>query len=142
MSLSIVLTRALLGVNAPLVTVEVHISNGLPAFSLVGLPETTVKEARDRVRSAIINSGFSFPARRITVNLAPADLPKEGGRYDLPIAIAVLVASEQVPADKLTQYEFLGELALTGTLRGVQGAIPAAMAALAATRQLILSADN
>lgn len=137
-----ILTRALLGVNAPLVTVEVHISNGLPAFSLVGLPETTVKEARDRVRSAIINSGFSFPARRITVNLAPADLPKEGGRYDLPIAIAVLVASEQVPADKLTQYEFLGELALTGTLRGVQGAIPAAMAALAATRQLILSADN
>lgn len=142
MSLSMVLTRALLGIAAPLVTVEVHISNGLPAFSLVGLPETTVKEARDRVRSAIINSGFSFPARRITVNLAPADLPKEGGRYDLPIAIAILVASEQVPADKLSHYEFLGELALTGTLRGVQGTIPAAMAALNATRQLVLSADN
>ncbi len=142
MTLSLVSTRAALGVEAPSVTVEVHLSNGLPALSLVGLPETTVKEARDRVRSALINSGFSFPAKRITVNLAPADLPKEGGRYDLPIAIAILAASEQVPADKLGQYEFLGELALTGALRGVQGAIPAAMAALQAGRQLILSSDN
>lgn len=142
MTLAIVLTRAALGVEAPLVSVEVHISNGLPAFSLVGLPETTVKEARDRVRSAIINSGFTFPAKRITVNLAPADLPKEGGRFDLPIAIAVLAASEQISADKLTQYEFLGELALNGALRAVQGAIPAAMAALQQHRQLILSVDN
>lgn len=142
MTLAIVLTRAVLGVEAPLVTVEVHLSNGLPALSLVGLPETTVKEARDRVRSAIINSGFTFPGKRITVNLAPADLPKEGGRYDLPIAIAILAASEQVPAVKLTQYEFLGELALTGALRGVQGAIPAALSALKDQRQLILSVDN
>lgn len=142
MTLAIVSTRAAIGVDAPLVSVEVHLSNGLPALSLVGLPETTVKEARDRVRSAIINSGFTFPAKRITVNLAPADLPKEGGRYDLPIAIAILAASEQVPADKLACYEFLGELALSGALRAVQGAIPAAMAALQAHRQLILSADN
>jgi magnesium chelatase family protein len=142
MSLSVAFTRAALGVQAPLVSVEVHISNGLPALSLVGLPETTVKEARDRVRSAIINSGFTFPAKRITVNLAPADLPKEGGRYDLPIAVAILAASEQIPAGKLPVYEFLGELALTGALRSVQGAIPAAIAALDAGRQLILSVDN
>lgn len=142
MSLSVATTRAALGIQAPLVSVEVHLSNGLPALSLVGLPETTVKEARDRVRSAIINSGFTFPAKRITVNLAPADLPKEGGRYDLPIAIAILAASEQIPAAKLSGYEFLGELALNGALRGVQGAIPAAVAALNAGRQLILSADN
>lgn len=142
MSLSVAHTRAAIGIAAPLVSVEVHVSNGLPALSLVGLPETTVKEARDRVRSAIINCGFTFPAKRITVNLAPADLPKEGGRYDLPIAIAILAASEQIPADKLAQFEFLGELALTGALRGVQGAIPAALAATQAQRQLILSTDN
>lgn len=142
MSLSVVFTRAALGIQAPQVSVEVHLSNGLPALSLVGLPETTVKEARERVRSAIINSGFTFPAKRITVNLAPADLPKEGGRYDLPIAIAILAASEQIPADKLSGYEFLGELALTGALRSVQGAIPAAVAALDCGRQLILSAEN
>jgi len=142
MSLSKVLTRAALGVEAPLVTIEAHISNGLPALTLVGLPETTVKEARERVRSAIINSGFTFPAKRVTINLAPADLPKEGGRYDLPMAIAILVASEQLPAEKLTHYEFLGELALDGALCGVQGAIPAAMVAIGAGRQLVLSADN
>lgn len=142
MSLSHVVTRAALGVTAPLVTVEVHISNGLPGLSLVGLAETTVKEARDRVRSAIINSGFAFPAKRITVNLAPADLPKEGGRFDLPIAIAILAASEQLPEAKLAQFEFLGELALSGALRGVQGAIPAAMAAKDAGRTLILPAEN
>lgn len=142
MSLSKVLTRAALGVEAPLVTIEAHISNGLPALTLVGLPETTVKEARERVRSAIINSGFAFPAKRVTINLAPADLPKEGGRYDLPMAIAILVASEQLPADKLTHYEFLGELALDGALCGVQGAIPAAMVAIQAGRQLVLSAEN
>lgn len=142
MSLSKVLTRAALGVEAPLVTVEAHLSNGLPALTLVGLPETTVKEARERVRSAIINSGFNFPAKRITINLAPADLPKEGGRYDLPIAVAILAASEQLPADKLPHYEFLGELALNGALCGVQGAIPAAMAAQQAGRQLVLAVEN
>ena len=140
--MSKVLTRAALGVEAPLVTIEAHISNGLPALTLVGLPETTVKEARERVRSAIINSGFTFPAKRVTINLAPADLPKEGGRYDLPMAIAILVASEQLPADKLTHYEFLGELALDGALCSVQGAIPAAMVAIRAGRQLVLSVEN
>ena len=123
MSLAVVNTRAALGIAAPLVTVEVHISQGLPGLTLVGLPETTVREARDRVRSAIINSGYTFPARKITINLAPADLPKEGGRYDLPIALALLAASEQLSIDKLSEYEFVGELALTGALRGVPGAI-------------------
>jgi magnesium chelatase family protein len=142
MSLAVIYTRATIGVQAPSVTVEVHISNGLPGLTLVGLPETTVKEARDRVRSALINSGFTFPARRITVNLAPADLPKEGGRYDLPIALAILAASEQLPVETLARYEFLGELALSGALRAVRGAIPAALAAAEAGRRLILSADN
>ncbi|WP_127957511.1 YifB family Mg chelatase-like AAA ATPase [Serratia microhaemolytica] len=142
MSLAVIYTRALIGVQAPSVMVEVHISNGLPGLTLVGLPEATVKEARDRVRSALINNGFTFPAKRITVNLAPADLPKEGGRYDLPIAIAILAASEQLPAEQLVKYEFLGELALSGAVRAVYGAIPAAIAAHQAERQLILPAAN
>ena len=112
MSLAVVFSRASLGIQAPLVSVEVHISNGLPALSIVGLPETSVKEARDRVRSAIINGNFTFPAAHITVNLAPADLPKEGGRFDLAIAIGILVASGQLPGQKLSGCEFLGELAL------------------------------
>lgn len=142
MSLSLVLTRAALGLEAPLVTIEVHLSNGLPSLTMVGLPETTVREARERVRSAIVNSGFNFPARRITINLAPADLPKEGGRFDLPMAIALLVASEQLPIGKLTSYEFLGELALNGDLRAVPGVIPAALAAGQAKRQLVVAEDN
>lgn len=142
MSLAVIYTRAIIGVQAPSVMVEVHISNGLPGLTLVGLPETTVKEARDRVRSALINNGFTFPAKRITVNLAPADLPKEGGRYDLPIALAILAASEQLPAEKLASYEFLGELALSGALRAVHGAIPAAIAATEAKRELILALAN
>ncbi|ACS87531.1 YifB family Mg chelatase-like AAA ATPase [Musicola paradisiaca] len=142
MTLAVTYTRATLGMQAPEVSIEVHISNGLPALTLVGLPETTVKEARDRVRSALINCGFTFPAKRITVNLAPADLPKEGGRYDLPIAIAILAASEQIPGEKLNQFEFLGELGLSGSLRGVNGAIPAALEAHKAGRRLILPDDN
>ncbi|MBV4414198.1 YifB family Mg chelatase-like AAA ATPase [Enterobacteriaceae bacterium YMB-R22] len=142
MALAIVHTRAALGVNAPLITVEVHISQGLPGLTIVGLPETTVKEARDRVRSAIINSGYTYPARKITINLAPADLPKEGGRYDLPIALALLAASEQLSADKLAHYEYIGELALTGALRGVPGAISSALAALKAKRQVIVATEN
>ncbi|MDA3135499.1 ATP-dependent protease [Atlantibacter subterranea] len=142
MSLSVIYTRAALGVTAPLVTVEVHISQGLPGLTIVGLPETTVKEARDRVRSALINSGYTFPARKITINLAPADLPKQGGRYDLPIAIALLAASEQLNAQNLACYEFVGELALTGALRGVPGAICAAMEALSTGRKIIVSQDN
>lgn len=142
MSLSVIYTRAALGVTAPLITVEVHISAGLPGLTIVGLPETTVKEARDRVRSAIINSGYTFPAKKITINLAPADLPKEGGRYDLPIAIALLAASEQLSASHLSQYEFVGELALTGALRGIPGAIPSAQEATRAGRQIIVASDN
>lgn len=142
MSLAIVYTRAALGIGAPLITVEVHISNGLPGLTMVGLPETTVREARDRVRSAIINSGYAYPAKKITINLAPADLPKEGGRYDLPIALALLVASEQLNATRLNQYEFVGELALTGALRGVPGAISSAMEAIKAGRKIVVSNEN
>ena len=136
MSLSIVHTRAALGVNAPPITVEVHISKGLPGLTMVGLPETTVKEARDRVRSAIINSGYEYPAKKITINLAPADLPKEGGRYDLPIAIALLAASEQLTANKLDEYELVGELALTGALRGVPAQFPVQLKLLSRAEKL------
>ncbi len=122
--------------------VEAHLANGLPAFTLVGLPETEVKEARDRVRAAIQNARYEFPARRITVNLAPADLPKESGRFDLPIALAILAASGQIPKDKFTQCEFAGELALTGELRPVRGALAMALATRAAQRHLILPAAS
>ena len=139
MSLAIIYTRAKLGVNAPLVTVEVHLSAGLPSLSIVGLPEAAVKESKDRVRSAILNSHLEFPARRITVNLAPADLPKEGGRFDLAIALGILAASGQIPIPVLEQYEFLGELALSGELRSVSGALPAALACADSKRELIIS---
>ncbi|OAN12635.1 ATP-dependent protease [Photobacterium jeanii] len=142
MTLAIVHSRACVGVEAPPVTVEVHISNGMPALTLVGLPETTVKEARDRVRSAIVNANFEFPSRRITVNLAPADLPKEGGRFDLPIALGILAASGQIPTTKLANHEFLGELALSGRLRPVKGALPAALAAQQAKRCLLVPDGN
>lgn len=142
MSLAIIYSRAKLGINAPLVTVEVHLSNGLPGLSIVGLPETAVKESKDRVRSAILNSHLEFPARRITVNLAPADLPKEGGRFDLPIALGILAASGQIPQQGLNQYEFLGELALSGELRAIGAALPAALASGDAGRALIISEDN
>ncbi|EKT61655.1 YifB family Mg chelatase-like AAA ATPase [Providencia sneebia] len=142
MALAIVFTRASIGISAPLVSVEAHISKGLPSLTLVGLPETAVKESRDRVRSALLNSGFDYPTKKMTINLAPADLPKEGGRYDLAIAIAILAASGQIPNKLLGQFEFLGELALSGEIRHVTGAIPAAQAALKETRQLILSAQN
>jgi magnesium chelatase family protein len=142
MSLAIVHSRAKLGINAPAVTVETHLSNGLPSFNIVGLPETAVKESKDRVRSAIINSHFDFPARRITVNLAPADLPKDGGRYDLPIALGILAASEQIPSDDLNHYEFIGELALTGELRQVGGALSAAIECAKKKRQFILPESN
>jgi len=122
--------------------VEAHLANGLPAFTLVGLPETEVKEARDRVRAAIQNARYEFPARRITVNLAPADLPKESGRFDLPIALAILAASGQVPADKFKHAEFAGELALTGELRPVRGALAMALATRTAGRQLVLPSTS
>lgn len=138
MSLACVYSRARVGLEAPLVTVEVHIANGLPAFHIVGLPETSVKEAKDRVRSAILNCGFEFPAKRITINLAPADLPKEGGRFDLPIAVGILAASAQIPVDDLSTYEFAGELALSGALRDIIGEIPLAMACAQSGRKLML----
>ncbi|OOS00842.1 ATP-dependent protease [Haemophilus paracuniculus] len=142
MSLAVVFSRASIGVQAPLVTIEVHLSNGSPGLTLVGLPEKTVKEAQDRVRSALINANFIFPARRITINLAPADLPKEGGRFDLPIAIGILAASGQIDSDLLKRFEFVGELALTGFLRGVHGVIPAIISAQHAKRQMIIASQN
>jgi magnesium chelatase family protein len=123
MSLAVLKSRALSGMHAPEVTVEVHLANGLPSFTIVGLPETEVKESKDRVRAALQNARFEFPAQRITVNLAPADLPKESGRFDLPIALGILAASGQMPADDLGQYEFAGELSLSGELRPIRGAL-------------------
>lgn len=123
MSLAVVYSRALAGMSAPQVTVETHLANGLPSFAIVGLPEAEVKESKDRVRAALQTAQFEFPVRRITVNLAPADLPKESGRYDLPIAIGILAASGQIPSTQLAEYEFAGELALTGELRPIHGAL-------------------
>lgn len=142
MDVAVVYSRALTGIHSPQVTIEVHLTRGLPGLSIVGLPETAVKESRDRVRSAILNNHFEFPLHRITVNLAPADLPKEGGRYDLPIAIGILVASGQLPSTGLDQYEFIGELALTGELRSVHGCLPIAWSVKAAGRSLILPEQN
>ncbi len=142
MSLSCIFSRARVGLESPLVTVEVHLANGLPAFNIVGLPETSVKESKDRVRSAIINCGYEFPAKRITINLAPADLPKEGGRFDLPIAVGILAASEQLPPVDLSKYEFAGELALSGALRAIVGEIPVAVASSESDRTLVLPVDN
>lgn len=142
MSLAITYCRAQQGVDAPLVTVEVHLSNGLPCFNLVGLPETTVREAKDRVRSALLTSQFEFPARRITVNLAPADLPKEGGRYDLAIAVGILAASGQLRCADLRRYEFMGELTLGGELRAVKGALPVVMAAKNDAHDVLLAPGN
>lgn len=142
MSLAIVYSRAQVGIEAPLVSVEVQLANGLPATNIVGLPEAAVKESRDRVRGAISNSQFEFPSRRITVNLAPADLPKEGGRFDLPIALGILAASGQIPTEPLAGYECLAELALGGELRPVRGILPAALACRAADRALLVPAAN
>lgn len=142
MSFSVVYSRAQVGVDAPLVTVEVHLSNGLPSLSMVGLPETAVKESKDRVRGALLNSQYDFPARRITINLAPADLPKEGARFDLSIAIGILASSEQIPTQQLDQYEFIGELALSGIVRPVSGLLPAAIAARDAGRILVVPKEN
>jgi magnesium chelatase family protein len=147
MALAVLRSRGLEGLSAPEVTVEVHLAAGLPAFTLVGLPDTEVREARDRVRAAIQNCGFEFPQRRITVNLAPADLPKESGRFDLPIALGLLIASGQLKATALDQHEFAGELALSGELRAVRGtlAMCAAMhrdAAKATARAFVLPAAS
>lgn len=142
MSLAVLYSRALSGMQAELVTVEVHLANGLPSFTIVGLPETEVKESRERVRAALQNCQFDFPARRITVNLAPADLPKESGRYDLPIALGILAATGQIPADQLANYEYAGELALTGELRPIRGALAMTYNAASSGRAFILPQAN
>ena len=133
--------RAAVGIEAPRVIVETHLGNGLPAFAIVGLPEKAVQEARERVRSALLTSGFDFPARRITVNLAPADLPKQGSRFDLAIAIGILIASGQLPKDP-ADHELLGELSLAGAIRPVSGVLPAALAAGAQGGRMITACDN
>ncbi len=142
MSLAILHSRAAEGINAPAVQVEVHLSNGLPGLSIVGLPEAGVRESKDRVRSAIINSRFEFPARRITINLAPADLPKEGGRFDLAIALGILAASGQLHSEQLDHYEIVAELALDGSLRAVRGVLPVALQASKQRRTLLLASGN
>jgi len=138
MPLAVLHSRALSGFDAPPVTVEVHLSTGLPAFNLVGLPDTEVKESRDRVRAALQNGAFEFPRRKITVNLAPADLPKDSGRFDLPIALGILAATEQLPAASLAHFEFAGELALTGELRPIRGALAMTLKAHRDGRAFIL----
>ena len=142
MPLAIVHSRGLDGLSAPEVAVEVHLAGGLPQVTLVGLPDTEVKEARDRVRAALQNSGFEFPAKRITVNLAPADLPKESGRFDLPIALGILAASGQIPDKALNDYEFAGELSLSGQLRPIRGALAMVLAASNRKRSFVLPEDS
>lgn len=142
MSVAILKSRAQLGVAAPPVTIEVFLSGGLPSFSVVGLAATAVRESKDRVRGAIISSGFRFPQERITVNLGPADMRKTGGRFDLPIALGILIASRLVSADKITEFEFYGELALNGDLRSVPGVLPAAIKASQAGRIVMVPCEN
>ncbi|VAX12534.1 AAA+ ATPase superfamily protein YifB/ComM, associated with DNA recombination [hydrothermal vent metagenome] len=142
MSLAVIYSRAQCGIEAPLVHVETHLANGLPALSIVGLPDTEVKESKDRVRAALLNSHFEFPARRITINLAPADLPKGSGRFDLAIALGILAASRQIPQQQLADYEFFGELALSGELRPVRGILAAALHTRKMQRKLVLPSAN
>src|SRR5258708_3659977 len=139
---STVFSRAPLGLHAPLVRVEVHLGTGLPTFAMVGLPETVVRESKERVRSALLNSGFEFPTRRITVNLSPADLPKEGGRFDLPIAVGILAASGKIPPHALEHREFYGELSLGGELRETPKLLPALVEGSRSTREMILPFAN
>jgi magnesium chelatase family protein len=142
MNLAQVFSRGSSGVDAPEVVVEIHLGQGLPAVSIVGLPETAVRESRDRVKAALLNAGFDFPQQRITISLAPADLPKEGSRFDLPIAVAILAASRQVPAGRLWAYEFIGELSLSGALKPVRGVLPAAIRACRDGRGLVVPEGN
>lgn len=142
MSFAQVHTRSVVGLHAPDVMVEVHLSAGLPALTIVGLPEAAVRESKDRVRSAIINSGYTFPNRRLTINLAPADIPKDGSRLDLPIALGILAASGQIEPNNLANNEFIGELALNGDLREVKGALAVARAVKQIKRKLVLPLKN
>src|SRR3984893_16461363 len=139
---STALSRAPLGLAAPLVRVEVHLGSGLPAFAMVGLPEAVVRESKERVRSALVTSGFEFPTGRITVNLSPAELPKEGGRFDLPIAVGILAAAGTIPPGALEQREFYGELSLAGELRQTPKLLPALIAGSRSGRELILPFAN
>jgi len=142
MSLAVVYSRAQDGIAAPLVACEVHLSGGLPGTAIVGLPETAVKEARDRVRAAILNAQLDYPQRRVTVNLAPADLPKDGGRFDLPIALGILAANGGLPREALERCEFIGELALSGQLRAVRGVLPAVLQAARRGRTVVVPRGN
>ena len=142
MSLAVTLSRAQEGVAAPQVVVEVHLSGGLPSTSIVGLPDSAVREARDRVRVAIQNTAFEYPSRRVTVNLAPAELPKDGGRFDLAIALGILAAGSQIPRERLDDCEFLGELALSGELRPVPGILPALIRARRCGRRIVVPRAN
>lgn len=142
MSLARIFTCSLTGIATNTVTVEVHLANGLPSLSIVGLPEAAVRESKDRVRAAIINSNFEFPQRRITINLAPADIPKDGGRFDLPIALGILSASSQIPDTYLENFDFHGELALSGELRSIKGALPAALHTQNSNRGIIIPNEN
>lgn len=142
MSLAVLYSRASAGINSPLVTVEVHLANGLPSLSIVGLPEMAVRESKDRVRGALETAQFQFPSRRIIINLAPADLPKDGGRFDLAIALGILAASGQIPRTLLSGCELIGELALSGELRPVSGILPAALAARNVGRALLVPEKN
>src|SRR3546814_4179678 len=142
MTLATVFARAQNGLTADLVTVEVHLAPGLPGLNIVGLPEASVREAKDRVRAAISNSGYRFPLQRITCNLAPADLPKDGSRFDLAIALGILAASQQIPREPLDALEVLGELSLSGEIRPIRGALPAALKASAAGHALLLPLAN
>src|SRR5258708_6014935 len=139
---STVFSRAPLGLQAPLVRVEVHLGSRLPVFAVVGPPGGVVRESKERVRSALLNTGFDFPWGRITVNLSPADLPKEGGRFDLPIAVGILAASREIPADALEHREFYGELSLGGDLRQTPKLLPALIEGSRSKSELILPFAN
>jgi magnesium chelatase family protein len=141
MSLARVYSRANVGVTAPEVAVEVHVGNGLPKVSLVGLPQTAVRESKDRVKAVLLNAGFDFPDGAVTISLAPADLPKEGSRFDLPIALGILAASAQVDDRRFEEFEFIGELSLSGKLKPVRGILPVAIRARAAGRGLVVPDD-
>ncbi|MCH9025796.1 MAG: ATP-binding protein [Proteobacteria bacterium] len=140
--MAVIYCRGLEGLNSPPVKVEVFLSGGLPTLNIVGLPETAVRESKDRVRSALKSAGFEVPVSRITVNLAPADLPKQGGRFDLPIAIAILAATKQLPASDLPNYELYGELSLDGSINPVRGLLPSLLAARGGDRELIIPTGN
>jgi magnesium chelatase family protein len=144
MTIAVLHSRAIAGANAPPVLVECHLANGLPAFNIVGLPEAEVRESRDRVRAALLHSGFDFPARRITINLAPADLPKNSGRFDLPIALGILAADGQLASTNLSRYEFVGELSLTGALRPIRGVLAMALSGTdnSPSKVLVVPQDN